>query len=64
MAVIHYIPLHSAPEGLKCSCFKGEDVFTTKESERLLRLPLYYSLKENDVYRIINMVKNFFNVMK
>ena len=45
-AVFHYIPLHSAPAGLKFGRFHGEDEYTTKESERVLRLPLYYGLKD------------------
>lgn len=59
-AVFHYIPLHSAPAGLKYCRFHGEDKFTTKESERLIRLPLYYGLKSIDVEFIINNVNNFF----
>ena len=43
-AVFHYIPLHSAPAGLKYGRFEGEDRYTTLESERLIRLPLYYGL--------------------
>lgn len=45
-SVFHYIPLHGAPAGQKYGRFHGEDKYTTKESERLLRLPLYYGLKE------------------
>lgn len=59
-AVFHYIPLHSAPAGLKYCRFHGEDKFTTKESERLIRLPLYYGLKSIDVEFIINNVNEFF----
>ncbi len=59
-AVFHYIPLHSAPAGLKYCRFHGEDKFTTKESERLIRLPLYYGLKYIDVEFIINNVNEFF----
>ncbi len=59
-AVFHYIPLHSAPAGLKYCRFHGEDKFTTKESERLIRLPLYYGLKSIDVEFIINTVNEFF----
>lgn len=44
LTVFHYIPLHSSPAGLKYGRFHGEDVYTTKESERLVRLPLYYGL--------------------
>ena len=60
LAVFHYIPLHSAPAGLKYGRFHGEDVYTTKESERLCRLPLYYGLTEEQVDYIISKVKAFF----
>ena len=55
-----YIPLHSAPAGLKYGRFCGEDVFTTKESERLVRLPLYYGMTENDRCKVIDCVLEFF----
>ena len=45
----HYVPLHSSPAGLKFGRFSGEDVYTTKESERLLRLPMFYDLSVSDV---------------
>ena len=60
-AVFHYIPLHSAPAGLKLGRFHGEDVYTTKESERLVRLPLYYGLKPEEVDHVIEMVKAFYH---
>jgi len=56
----HYVPLHSAPAGLKYGRFDGEDKVTTKESERLLRLPMYYGLKEEDVKRVCEGIKAFF----
>ena len=59
-AVFHYIPLHSAEAGLKFGRFSGEDKYTTKESERLLRLPLYYGLKSEEVGYIISKVKEFY----
>ena len=46
MSVFHYIPLHSSKAGLRFGRFHGEDVYTTKESERLLRLPLFYNLSD------------------
>ncbi len=58
--VFHYIPLHSAPAGIKYGRFSGEDKFTTKESERLLRLPLYYGLTEDDRNKVIEGVKDFY----
>ena len=59
-AVFHYIPLHSAEAGLKFGRFNGEDKYTTKESERLLRLPLYYGLKEEDIRFIVLKIKEFY----
>lgn len=60
MAVFHYIPLHSAPAGLKYGRFHGEDKYTTAESEKLVRLPLYYGLTEQDQEWIIENVKRFY----
>ena len=59
-AVFHYIPLHSAPAGQKFGRFHGEDKFTTAESERLLRLPMYYGLKEDDVRAVCGVVNRYF----
>ncbi len=61
MCVFHYVPLHSAPAGLKYGRFHGEDVYTTVESDRLVRLPLYYGMTENDRQRVINKTKEFFS---
>ena len=60
LAVFHYIPLHTAPAGLKYGRFHGEDRYTTKESERLCRLPMYYGLKDEEVAYIIGKVKEFY----
>ena len=59
-AVFHYVPLHSAPAGIKYGEFRGEDIYTTKESERLVRLPLYYGLGK-DVEKVIDVVNKFYN---
>ena len=59
MSVFHYIPLHSAPAGRKFGRFSGEDVYTTKESERLMRLPMFYNLSSEDVDRVIQAVREF-----
>ena len=59
-AVFHYIPLHSSPAGERYGSFDGVDVFTTKESERLVRLPLYYGLTQKDQALVIDAVKSFF----
>ena len=56
-AVFHYVPLHSAPAGLRFGRFHGEDRYTTKESERLLRLPMYYNLSESDQQLFIDGVE-------
>ena len=58
-AVFHYIPLHTSPAGKKFGVFYGEDKYTTKESERLIRLPLWYGLKESDVAYIAETVHDF-----
>ncbi len=58
--VFHYIPLHSAPAGLKFGRFHGEDRYTTKESERLVRLPMYYELSLEEVDYISDIVKEFY----
>ncbi len=60
MLVFHYIPLHSAPAGKKYGRFAGEDIFTTKESERLVRLPLYYGLTSDDRNKVIEVIKEFY----
>ena len=60
LSVFHYIPLHTAPAGQKFGRFHGEDVYTTKESERLARLPLYYGLKPEQVSYICDCVKEFY----
>ena len=58
--VFHYIPLHSAPAGLKFGRFHGEDVYTTKESERLVRLPLYYNMTKEDLKSVIEATLAYF----
>lgn len=60
LSVFHYIPLHTAPAGIKYGRFHGQDQYTTKESERLLRLPMYYGLKPEQVDYIISKVKEFY----
>lgn len=59
--VFHYIPLHSSPAGLKFGTFSGKDIYTTKESERLVRLPMWYGLTDSQVDYIIEVVKRYFN---
>ena len=60
--VFHYVPLHSAPAGLKYGRFHGEDEYTTKESERLVRLPMYDSITEEDQAQVIAAIKEFYHV--
>lgn len=59
-SVFHYIPLHNAPAGLRFGRFEGEDEYTTSESERILRLPMYYGISEEDVDKVIEAVNLFF----
>ena len=58
-AVFHYIPLHSAPAGRRFGRFNGKDIYTTKESERLLRLPMYYGLQEDYIEKACDVIKHF-----
>ena len=60
MAVFHYIPLHSAPAGKALGRFHGADEYTTKESERLLRLPMFYGLKSEQVDLICDKITEFY----
>lgn len=62
LSVFHYVPLHTAPAGIKFGEFHGEDKYTTRESERLFRLPMYYTLKEEEVDYIVSKVKEFYHV--
>ena len=60
MAVFHYVPLHTAKAGKQFGRFDGEDRYTTTESERLLRLPMWYGLSEVDQQRVVTAVKEFY----
>lgn len=59
MTVFHYVPLHSAPAGKVFSRFHGKDIFTTSESERLVRLPIWYGIDQKDLEKIIAAIKTF-----
>ena len=59
-AVFHYIPLHSSEAGKRFGRFYGEDRYTTKESERLLRLPMYFGLNSDEIEKITDCVKRFY----
>lgn len=61
LSVFHYVPLHSAPAGKKFGRFHGEDRYTTKESERLLRLPLFYKLTADQTEYIVEQIKAFYH---
>ena len=61
VAVFHYIPLHSAPAGLKFGRFDGEDRYTTSESDRLVRLPLYYGLTQEEQQYVIRTALEYLN---
>ncbi len=59
-AVFHYVPLHSAPAGIKFGRFNGEDVYTTSESEKIVRLPMYYGLEDAEVQKVCEKVKKYY----
>ncbi|MDK9692914.1 MAG: dTDP-4-amino-4,6-dideoxygalactose transaminase [Sulfurimonas sp.] len=59
-AVFHYVPLHSAPAGVKYGRFNGVDAFTTKESERLVRLPMYFGLSDDERDAVCSVIKSFY----
>lgn len=60
LTVFHYIPLHSAPAGKEFGSFSGHDSYTTRESERLVRLPLYYNIGDLELQKVINCALRFF----
>lgn len=62
IAVFHYVPLHSAPFGKLQGIFHGQDVYTTKESERLVRLPMYFNILDSDILFIAKKILSFFNI--
>jgi len=59
-AQFHYVPLHSSEFGKKAGRFSGEDEFTTKESARLVRLPLFYSITAQEIERVVQEINSFF----
>lgn len=62
LTVFHYIPLHDAPAGKKYGVFAGEDRYTTRESNRLVRLPMYYNLNEEDLKKVVQTIYKFYKV--
>jgi TDP-4-keto-6-deoxy-D-glucose transaminase len=63
-AAFHYVPLHTSPAGRKFGRFHGKDEYTTKESDRLVRLPMYYSLTPDQVHTVTQAVKAFYETRK
>ena len=59
--VFHYVPLHSAPAGLKFGRFDGEDEHTTPDSDRLVRLPMYYDMSKEDIQEVIDKTLEYFD---
>ena len=59
-AVFHYVPLHSSKAGVQYGRFCGEDKYTTIESERLLRLPLWYGLTDRHIRMISETIKDYY----
>jgi dTDP-4-amino-4,6-dideoxygalactose transaminase len=61
LCVFHYVPLHSAPAGLKYGRFSGKDIYTTAESDKLVRLPMYYNITDSDLNKVISKTIEFFD---
>lgn len=57
--VFHYVPLHSSPAGLRYGHFNGVDEFTTSESDKLVRLPMYYNISDQDIQKVISKTEEF-----
>lgn len=60
LAVFHYVPLHTSSAGKQFGRFYGEDQYTTSQSERLVRLPMYYGLTEGEIVSVVNAIEAFF----
>lgn len=60
MAAFHYVPLHTASAGELFARFHGSDNYTTLESERLVRLPLWYGISEQDQDMVVGAIKEFY----
>ncbi|WP_428379063.1 dTDP-4-amino-4,6-dideoxygalactose transaminase [Olsenella sp. Marseille-QA0557] len=61
-SAFHYIPLHSSPAGKRYGRFFGDDIYTTSESNRLLRLPMYFGIKEADILEVVSAIYSFYNI--
>jgi len=64
LAPFHYVPLHSSPAGKKWGRFHGDDIYTTSESQRLIRLPLYYELQKKQIEQVVLVLEQFFSNCK
>lgn len=62
LSVGHYVPLHSSQGGKKYGRFCGQDRFTSKESGRLCRLPMFGSLSEDYQTIIIQKIYEFYHI--
>ncbi|MFA5283694.1 MAG: dTDP-4-amino-4,6-dideoxygalactose transaminase [Bacilli bacterium] len=62
-SAFHYVPLHSAPAGIKYGYFCGEDVWTTKESEKLVRLPLFLNIKDDEIDCVVDTIKKYYRIV-
>jgi len=64
LTLFHYVPLHSSQAGMRYGRFNGADIFTSKESERVLRLPMYYGLSAEDIEFVVENIKQFYEIGK
>lgn len=60
-APFHYIPLHSAPAGIRFGRFHGQDHYTTKDSDRLIRLPMFHGITDTQVEKVITTIQSFWD---
>lgn len=60
LTIFHYVPLHSAKAGKRFGRFSGEDVYTTRESDRLVRFPMFFDLQRDEVEHAIEVAKKYF----
>lgn len=63
ISLFHYVPLHLSIAGHKYGVFHGTDIYTTKESNRLIRLPMWHGLGEEYIKYIVNVIYKFYHVI-
>ncbi len=63
VALFHYVPLHSSVAGREYGKFAGRDCYTTTESDRLMRLPMFYGLKEDEISYVVQRIFGFYGVL-